>query len=126
MIRQSKNDGGIMKPLIIEIDAENATMCLANGGGVSGSEYETDILDCVSSGDCQGACEYVLDQIGVEFCIVAKNAAGDYENRQATPAEKQATCETIYFESETDYSGERWADIYLTWEACHGVQSGGE
>lgn len=111
-----------MKPLIIEIDAENATMCLANGESVKGSEYESDVADCCASGDVEDACRYLVNHVGIEFCIVAKNANGDYENRIATAQEKQATCEAIYFDSETDFSDENMAEIYLVWQASDGVQ----
>ena len=107
------------KPLIIEIDAENATMCLANGETVVGSEHWLDIKGCSASGDVEDACRYVLESIGIDFRIVAKDADGNYENRTATAAEKQATCEAIYLESERDFSDEEWSELYLVWEAAN-------
>lgn len=111
------------KHLVVEIcPAEpHASMCLANGESVRGSKYERDVLDCTASGDCQPACEYVRDAIGVDFRIVARNAAGEYENRPATPAEKEATCRAIYFESESDFSDESLCETYLIWSAASDV-----
>ena len=115
-----------MKPnLVIEIcpNEPRATMCTMRGDDIAGSQWESDIADCRASGDCQDACEYVLDDIGVKFEIIAQDESGKYVSRDATPAEKQATCEAIYFESETDFSDERWADIYLVWEAAANEES---
>ncbi|MGE3307743.1 MAG: hypothetical protein AB7I52_17440 [Rhizobiaceae bacterium] len=111
-------------PLIIEIcpHEPRASMCLANGESVRGSDHERDVLDCTGSGDAEPACSYVRDHIGVEFRIVARNAAGNYENRLATAEEKAATCRAIYFESETDFEDERWADLYLIWQAARDVE----
>lgn len=113
------------KPLIIEIcpSEPRASMCLADGGEVIGSEHETDVLDCTGSGDAQPACEYVRDAIGVEFRIVARNAAGEYENRLATAEEKAETARAIYFESETDFSDEAAAETYLIWQAAHDLEA---
>lgn len=106
--------------MIIEIcpHEPRASMCLTDGGEVRGSDLEGDLQDCIGSGDCQPACEYVLDQIGVDFRIVARNGGGVYENRPATPEELQVTCENIYFESSSDFSDEYLAQTYLVWEAA--------
>lgn len=113
------------KPLKIKICSREsrASMCLANGESVLGSEYERDVFDCVAAGDCQPACEYVRDHIGVEFRIVARNAAGEYENRLATAVEKEKTARMIYFESESDFSDESLVETYLIWQAAADVQS---
>lgn len=108
------------KPLIIEIcpNEPRASMCLQSGASVRGSEYEADILDCCASGDCEPACNYVRDHVGVEFRIVARNATGEYENRLATADEKAATCRAIYFDSKTNFADERLAETYLIWQAA--------
>ena len=111
-----------MKPLIIELGFECATMCLANGESVKGSEYESDVLACCSQGDVEPFCQYLLDHVGIEFRIVAKNTSGEYENRIGTKQEKQTVCEAIYFDSETDFSDEDKANLYLVWEASDNVQ----
>lgn len=111
-----------MAKLIIEIcpHEPRASICLANGESVhTDSEIAADLADCCKSGDAQQACEYVLDHIGVEFRIVAQDAAGNYQNRLATDDEKDATARAIYFESETDFSDQRMAEIYLVWEAAN-------
>ena len=117
-----------MAKLIIEICPREprASMCLANGESVRGSEYERDVLDCTASGDVSGACQYVLDAIGVDFRIVARNANGEYENRPATAREMADTARAIYFESDADFDDENTAAVYLVWEAANGVEQEGE
>lgn len=111
-----------MKPqLIIEICPREprASACLINGDEI---ETDPDILqhleDCNRSGDCEPACRYILEQLGVEFRIVALNASGEYENRFATADEKADTCRAIYFDSDSDFSDESLAESYLVWEAA--------
>lgn len=108
------------KPLIVEIcpNEPRASMCLADGGEVIGSNHETDVLDCTRSGDVEPACDYVRKHIGVDFRIVARNAAGQYENRTATAEEKAATARAIYFESSADFDDEETAETYLVWQAA--------
>jgi hypothetical protein len=115
-------------PLIIEICPlePRASMCLANGESVLGSEHESDVLDCTKSGDAEPACSFIRDHVGVEFRIVARNAAGEYENRQATADEKAATARAIYFDSDADFSEESRAELYLIWSAAADVESEGE
>lgn len=79
---------------------------------------DPDIADCRASGDCQPACEYVRDVCGVEFRIVARDANGAYENRLATDDEMQATCEAIYFDSDSDFSDRDTCATYLIWDAA--------
>lgn len=81
--------------------------------------FESDVMDCTGSGDAQPACEYIRDHIGVTFHIVARNAAGEYENRKATDSEIEATARAIYFESDSDFSDMDIAATYLIWEAAH-------
>lgn len=114
------------RKLIIQICPRepSASACLTNGESVlTDSEITEHVLDCVASGDCQPACEYVRDVIGVDFRIVARNAAGEYENRAATAEEKAETCRKIYFDSETDFSDESTAETYLIWEAASGMEA---
>lgn len=111
------------KPLIIEICPREprASMCTASGASVLKSRHLGHVLDCTGSGDAQPACEYVRDVIGVDFRIVARDAAGNYKNRKATAAEKAETCRAIYFDSEADFSDEATAETYLIWEAANDV-----
>lgn len=110
-----------MSKLIVEICPRepHATIFLASGLEVSTDpQTARDLADCTRSGDCEPACLYVLDHVGVEFRIVAKNAAGEYENRLATAEEKADTARAIYFDSESDFSDERVAETYLVWQAA--------
>ena len=110
-----------MKNLIIEIQSTYAGICTMEGESIIGSKWESDVLDCTTSGDCWDACEYVLDHVGVEFRTVALDPeTGKYENRIATSKEKQLCCEEIYFDHEPDeFSDETKANIYLIWEAAN-------
>ena len=84
------------------------------------SSYANDIADCTGPGDAEEACAYIRDVIGVTFHIIARNANGEYENRQATDEEIEATARAIYFESDSDFSDQDIAALYLIWEAAHG------
>lgn len=115
-----------MAQLIIEICPREprASACLIDGQEVSADEQvASDLADCTRSGDCEPACEYVLEHVGVEFRIIARNDQGEYENRLATAEEKAETCRRIYFDSESDFSDEHTAETYLVWEAAHNVEA---
>jgi hypothetical protein len=107
--------------LIIEIcpHEPRASVCTIDGQSIQGTEFEEDLHDCTTTGDCEDACRYILDHIGVEFRIVALDENGKYKNRPATDKEKQETCENVYFDSETDFSDMDIAHIYLVWEAAN-------
>ena len=84
--------------------------------------HEEPLLDCTGPGDAQPACEYVRDQIGVVFNIVARNDFnGLYENRYATRQEIRDTCGAIYFDSDADFSDGDTCAMYLIWEAAHNL-----
>lgn len=117
-----------MPRIIIDICPKEpcASACLTNGAEVSSdAEVAQHLADCNRSGDCEQACLYVLDHVGVEFRIVARNASGEYENRLATTEEKGATARAIYFESESDFSDERTVETYLVWEAARDAEDNG-
>jgi hypothetical protein len=109
-----------MAELIVEICpvSGDASLCTQSGESVEGTSFESDIRDCNASGDAEPALQYVLDNIGVEFRIVARDANGKYENRLATSDEKQATCESIYFDSDADFSDETRQELYLLWQVA--------
>lgn len=114
----------ISPKIIIEICPQEprASACLMSGEEVStDAEVSAHLADCTRSGDCEDACRYVVRHVGVEFRIVARNFAGEYENRLATADEKEETCRSIYFDSESDFSDESTAETYLVWEAAHSV-----
>ena len=77
-----------------------------------------DILDCTAPGDATEACEYVRRHLRPEFRIVARNAAGEYENRLAMDDEISETARRIYFDSETDFDDAENAELYLIWQAA--------
>ncbi len=111
----------ISPKLIIEICPREprASVCLMSGDEVSSDpDVSQHLADCSASGDCEQACLYVLRHVGVEFRTVARNAAGEYENRLATAEEKAATCRAIYFDSDSDFNDETTAEAYLVWEAA--------
>jgi len=115
-----------MPQVIIQICPREglASPCLMNGESIHTDDAIAEAFaDCVKSGDCEPACEYVRDNIKVDFRIVARNAAGEYENREATAEEKAETCRTIYFESETDFTDESTAENYLIWQAASEAES---
>lgn len=115
-----------MAQVIIEIcpHEPRASACLMNGAEISTDpDIAQDFADCRASGDCEPACQYVRDAIGCEFRIVARNASGEYENRLATDDEIRATCEAIYFDSETDFTDRDTCATYLIWEAASDLES---
>lgn len=101
-----------------------ATACLIDGSEVSSDpQVAQDLADCARSGDCEPACRFILEHVGVEFRIIARNpATGEFENRLATPKEKAATARAIYFDSAADFDDETTAETYLVWEAAHNVE----
>ncbi len=116
----------MLRQMIIEVcpNEPRASACLMYGREVSEDPTVAAALaDCTRSADAEEACRYVLNQIGVEFRIVARNEAGDYENRLATDAELEATARAIYFESDTDFSDRDNAELYLVWDAAHGEEN---
>ena len=90
------------------------------------SGYIEEITDCTASGDCEPACAYVSDHIGVQFWIIAKNDRGEYESRIATDMEIERTARAIYFDSELDFSDVSAAALYLIWDAAHNAAANGE
>jgi hypothetical protein len=101
-------------PLIIEICPREprASFCDVP------EDIAPDVLDCTRSGDCEPACEYVRRHLRPEFRIVARNAAGEYENRLATDDEITETARAIYFE--TEFRDVEHAEMYLIWDAANG------
>lgn len=111
---------------IIEIGQECAMCCTMEGESLHGSEFEGDMLDCVSSGDCEPACAFIRDYIKPDFRIVAKDSKGIYRNRPATDSELKDCASSIYFESEADFTDPEIAKLYLIWEAAAQLKGEGE
>lgn len=108
-----------MAKFIIEICPNEPRASIMDMQGESVATNQ-DIADCRASGDCQEACEYVRDVLGVEFRIVARDESGNYQNRLATDDELTATARAIYFESESDFADSDTAKMYLIWDAANG------
>jgi len=111
---------------IIEITEESALGCTMEGESLCGSEFETDLLTCVNSGDCEHACTFIRDYTKPEFRIVAKDSTGNYCNRLATDLELESCARSIYFESEADFENPDTAKLYLIWETAFQLKSEGE
>jgi hypothetical protein len=99
-------------------------LCLSGSVSVICEDEATleHLRDCNASGDCEPACRYVLEHCNPEFRIV-KKIDGEYQNVVASPEDKRSICEEIYFESDTDFSDEDNANLYLVWEAAHDLQT---
>lgn len=108
--------------MIIEIcpHEPRASACLDNGAEISSdATIASDLADCRASGDCEPACRYVLAEHKPEFRIVARNAAGDYENRLATDDELRATTRALYYdEFPAHFDDVERCKVYLIWEAA--------
>lgn len=70
------------------------------------------LKDCTRSGDAEPAIRYVLDSFNVVF-----KGVGD-ETGEALGRVKQGICESIYFDSETDFYNPDNCDLYLIWEVA--------
>ncbi len=103
-------------PFIIEISlCGYVGACQANGEELEGQPL-IDLQRC-ARGDGELACQYVLDTYRPEFRIVRKTG-NDYENVTASLDEKTKVCHDIYFESDTDFTQEANANLYLVWSAA--------
>lgn len=106
---------------IIEVSSREprASICGIYGESVA---TDPDVADCRASGDVEPACRHLLG-LGIEFRIVAQNAAGEYENRLATDSEISETARAIYFESDSDFLDIDTAKLYLVWAAAGDCES---
>ncbi len=86
-----------------------------------------DLANCIVPGDAGPALRHVLAEHNPRFTITARRDAGSanpgYETRTATPAEMQAACEAIYFESESDFTDSETAALHLLWQAADTEES---
>lgn len=105
---------------IIEISPGEGytSACRLNGLTIAPkSELGQALRDCVKPGDCQDVCKYVLQTWKPVFRTVRKTGS-TYENAVASDSELQTCCETIYFESDTDFADRDNAELYLVWQAA--------
>lgn len=103
---------------IIEISTCGSVSCCTLEGTEIEGPLLADLQDCNASGDCEEACQFILDHYSPEIRIVRRTEFGYYENDFATPAEKAEVCRGIYFDSESDFDDEDLADLYLVWSAA--------
>lgn len=109
-----------MSDFIIEISTCGSVTACTNDGGTLLGDILDDMLDCTASGDCEPACRYVQETYDIDWRIV-KRIDGEYQNVTASAEDKRKVCEEIYFESESDFSDEELAEVYLIWQAAHEV-----
>lgn len=83
------------------------------------NEFKTELQDCTRSGDASQACNYIRDQIGVEFRRIARDETGNYVNRLATDEELRETCRAIYFESSNTFEDLQECKTYLIWDCAN-------
>jgi len=101
---------------IVEISTcGSVSVCDLYGNEPNGKLLEN-LQHCGAGGDCEPACRYFLDTYKPQFRIV-KKIDGEYENVIADENDKQLICQTIYFESETDFSDVDNSELYLMWQA---------
>jgi hypothetical protein len=101
----------------------SVSVCRKNGRPISKrSNLGRDLLDCCASGDCEPAIRYVLEKYKPEFRIV-RRVDSDYVNVLASAEEKRQVCNTIYWESESDFNVEHTAELYLLWQAASDFSS---
>jgi len=107
---------------IIEISLCGSVTCCANDGNELEGEMLSDVSDCTASGDAEPACQYILDNYKPEFRIVRR--VGDvYQNVIASKEEKYQVCREIYGGSDTNFSDEDNANLYLVWAASANLEA---
>lgn len=104
--------------MIIELSQCGACSIIHEINDGNFEDFETDILDCTKSGDTEDSCKYILTRYNPAFRIV-KMLDGRYRNVVASFRDKQELCESIYFDSDTDFSDTDNSELYLIWESAH-------
>jgi len=99
--------------LIIELLQEDAMICTSRGNPLSGATLR-DLKDCNASGDCENACRAFIAKHKIEWRTV-KMINASYKNVLASPFDKMAVCENIYFDSSANFENEDTANLYLIW-----------
>ena len=108
-----------MSELIIELHAgESCSIMTLDGDYITDPETWSDLMDCCASRDVEDACKSFNDEHSIDWRIVKRCEDGEYHNVTATTYDKQKLCEHIYFESESDFSDESLAELYLIWQVA--------
>ncbi len=98
----------------------SVSLCCPDGRKIGKqSKLFSDLANCCKSGDCQNACEFVLEKYEVEWRIVRKMPDGNYENALATDKELRKTAKTIYFESSANFADRSVCETYLIWQGAN-------
>lgn len=120
-IKERGIEGQDRPPFIIELSyCGSVTVCKMDGEMIDGDALN-DLMDCTGSGDAEGPCQYVLEHHKPEFRIV-KKVDGEYKNVLADADDKRKVCEELYGDSDTDFTDEDNANLYIVWEAAHSVE----
>lgn len=120
-IKERKIDGQERESFIIEISrCGSVTACKLDGEAIDG-DLLNDLMDCTGSGDAEGPCQYILDQYKPQIRTV-KQINGEYQNVLADAEDKAAVCREIVCDSDTDFTDEDNANLYIVWEAAHSVE----
>lgn len=107
---------------IIEISLCGSVTCCTQDGTDLEGEMRSDMSDCNGSGDAEPACQYILDNYNPEFRIVRQ--VGDvYQNVVASKEEKLQVCRELYGGSDTNFSDEDNANLYLVWAAASNMEA---
>ena len=120
-IKERAIDGQERESFIIEISScGSVNACKLDGEAIDG-DLLNDLMDCTGSGDVEGPCQYVLDQYKPQIRTV-KQINGEYQNVLADAEDKAAVCREIVCDSDTDFTDEDNANLYIVWEAAHSVE----
>lgn len=123
-LKQSQKDRAPKNVFIIELDSESCSAYHNNGSSIRKvSVLGFDLQACTRSGDAEPACQYIIERYKPKFVLIRENTRqGVYIQAVATHKEKEATCQLIYSDSDTDFSkSEAYCDIYLVWAAAHSL-----
>ncbi len=107
---------------IIEISLCGSVTCCTTEGQELEGEMLWDMNDCNGSGDAEPACKYILEIYKPEFRIV-RNVGGEFQNVVASKEEKLQVCREIYGGSDTYFTDEDNANLYLVWAAASNLEA---
>ena len=105
--------------LIIELIGCEISFCASDGKELTKRhKIARDLLDCARTGDCEQSCKFVLSQYKIDWRMIVKSEAGEYENVTASKEVKETVARAIYFASDADFSNENTAELYLLWQVA--------
>lgn len=109
--------------LIADVQYEDINLCMANGSELTDETLLSDLRDCTTSGDVEDAYQYVLDTYEIEWRTVrcVNREPFEFKNYQATPEEITQAVQSIYPDSDTDFTDQNDAKLYLIWQAANNL-----